>query len=199
MVSQIVVLFLHPRSAIKEYADVHILYLATFWQDLVDSGTRSYLYSTCLEAGLYQAAHQDGKSLISRVMNADYTQEMCTLAFPPGTYNAIPSSPDVDLWNMYGGYDVAADRLAFIDGAHDPWLGVCYHANSQPARYSSDLRPEHLIVNGGHHWDSYGQLDIPGEPQFIRAAHTWEIRTVKKWLRSFPEWSPASSNVTSRR
>lgn len=132
-------------------------------------------------------------------MNADYTQEMCTLAFPSGEYNALPSSPDVSLWNAYGGEDLQADRLAFIDGEHDVWLDVCYHSNEAPARYSSDLNPEYLIVSGGHHWDSYGQLDVPGEPQFIREAHYWQIRTVKKWLRAFDEWSPGSANVTTRR
>lgn len=171
---------------------------ATFWQELVDAGTRSYLYTSCLEAGVYQAANQNGKSLVSRVMTGAYTQEMCTLAFPPGQYNAIPASPDVDgLWNAYGGYNLSVDRLAFIDGHHDPWLGGCYHSNTAPARYSSDLHPEHLIVSGGHHWDSYGQLDVAGEPQFIRESHYWEVRTVKKWLREFIAWSPGAGMTTN--
>lgn len=122
-------------------------------------------------------------------MTGAYTQEMCTLAFPPGEYNVLPPTPDVDgLWNSYGGYNLSADRLAFIDGNHDVWLDGCYHANTADTpRYSSDLHPELLIETGGHHWDSYGQLDVPGEPQFIREAHYWEIRTVKKWLRAFGE------------
>lgn len=174
---------------------------ATFWQELVDSETLSYLYTTCLEAGLYQAAPKSGKSLLSRVMTGAYTQEMCTLAFPPGKYNAIPPSPLTEtLWNAYGGYELQADRLAFIDGEHDPWLDGCYHANTAPAaeqvRYSSDLHPEYLIVNGGHHWDSYGQLDIPGEPQFIRETHYWQIRTVNKWLREFGNWTPGVTAKT---
>lgn len=172
--------------------------IATWWTELVDPETLSYLYTTCLEAGLYQAAHQDGKSLLSRVIDVDYTQQLCTLAFPPGEYNTIPSSPEVDaLWNSYGGYDLQADRLAFVDGEHDPWLDTCYHSNSAPARYNSDLHPEYLIVSGGHHWDSYGQLDIPGEPQFIREGHYWQIRAVKKWLRDFPQWAPAQNGTAT--
>lgn len=82
----------------------------------------------------------------------------------------------------------------------DPWLDGCYHSNLAPQRYSSDLHPSHLIVDGGHHWDSYGILDVPGEPQFVREAHYWEIRTVRRWLRDFSSWSPASAgSLVARR
>jgi hypothetical protein len=41
----------------------------------------------------------------------------------------------------------------------------------------------------GHHWDSYafGYSNISTEPQFIREAHLWEIRSVKKWLGMWDE------------
>lgn len=165
----------------------------------MDDTTRAYLYTSCLEGGLYQAAPRTGPTLLSRVMDGSYTQEMCTLAFAPGEYNSIPSTPDVSLWNAYGGYNFSADRLAFIDGEHDVWLDGCYHANQAPApRVSSDSHPEYLIVSGGHHWDSSGILDVAGEPQFIREAHYWEIRTVKKWLRDFSSWTPSASGTVVR-
>lgn len=131
-------------------------------------------------------------------MDSTYTQEICQLAFPPGKYNAIPASPDLDRWNGYGGLNFSADRLALIDGEHDPWLDACYHSNGAPERASSDLHPEYLIQVGGHHWDSTGILDIPGEPQFIREAHYWEIRTVKKWLKGFASWMPGNSSTLAR-
>jgi hypothetical protein len=31
-------------------------------------------------------------------------------------------------------------------------------------------------------------MDIPAEPLFIQQAHLWEIRTVQKWLKTFPDW-----------
>lgn len=65
---------------------------------------------------------------------------------------------------------------------------MCYHSNDAPARYSSDLHPEHLIAGAGHHWDSYGILDVLAEPQFIREAHLWELRTVERWLAAFGGW-----------
>ena len=59
-------------------------------------------------------------------------------------------------------------------------------------RYSTDLRPEYLINGGGHHWDSnsLGYDNITAEPDFIREAHLWEIRIVKRWLADFANWEP---------
>ncbi|OCL06367.1 hypothetical protein AOQ84DRAFT_223885 [Glonium stellatum] len=160
----------------------------SYWADTTNSGDRSYLYSTCTEQGAYQVAPMHGPSLISRVLQVDYTQQWCTWAFPEGEYNAIPSTPNISYYNHYGGFDFRADRLAFIDGSSDVWNDLCYHSTFAPPRYSSDLHPEYLINGGGHHWDSYGILDVAAEPQFIREAHYWEIRTVKKWLKDFGSW-----------
>jgi hypothetical protein len=109
---------------------------------------------------------------------------------------------------VYGGYDLAADRLALVDGSEysprlddpaptdltqgiDPWLDICVHSKYAKPRESTDLRPAYLIAGAGHHWDSYGILDVNAEPDFIREAHKFEIRTVKKWLRTFsPNFKP---------
>ncbi|OCK74269.1 hypothetical protein K432DRAFT_386908, partial [Lepidopterella palustris CBS 459.81] len=88
----------------------------SFWADTTNSGLRSYLYSTCTEQGDYQVAPSYSPKLISSVLQVDYTQQWCTWAFPPGKYNSIPPTPDLDAYNKYGGYDVSADRLAHIDG-----------------------------------------------------------------------------------
>ncbi|KAK0289501.1 hypothetical protein LTR35_002698 [Friedmanniomyces endolithicus] len=163
---------------------------ATFYADPTNSGSRSYLYSTCTEAGLYQVARQNGPSLISRQLQVNYTQQWCEWAFPPGQYNTIPSTPDLYQINKYGGYNVGAPRLAHIDGDQDVWLDICYHSNDAPLRYTPNmaeavLHPQLLIAGGGHHWDSYGIGNVSAEPQFIRNAHLWEIRIVEDWLK---EW-----------
>jgi hypothetical protein len=72
----------------------------------------------------------------------------------------------------------------------DVWLDLCYHSNSAPLRVSSDIHPEFLIAGAGHHWDSYGILNVAAEPLFIQQAHLWEIRTVQKWLKTFDDWKP---------
>lgn len=166
----------------------------TYWAQTANDDNRSYLYSTCSEQGAYQVAPEKGPSLISRVLKVDYTQQWCNWAFPKGKYNTLPSKPLIERYNKYGGLSVVADRLAHIDGDNDVWLDLCYHSNSAPKRHSTDLRPEYLITGAGHHWDSYGIGNIEKEPQFIREAHKWEVRTVKKWLRDFDSWSPAHRN-----
>lgn len=56
-----------------------------WWANTTNTADRTYLYGTCTEMGAYQAAQPYGKkSLISRVINANYTQEWCNWAFPPG-------------------------------------------------------------------------------------------------------------------
>ncbi|KAI5365513.1 putative peptidase S28, alpha/Beta hydrolase [Septoria linicola] len=164
----------------------------TFYADPTNSASRSYLYSTCTESGAYQVARLDQPTLLSRVVQLNYTQQWCDWAFPPGEHNSIPSTPDLRPYNKYGGYNVIADRLAHIDGDQDVWLDLCYHSvDAGPRRTTSAedayLHPQLLITGAGHHWDSYGDKNISAEPQFIRAAHEWEIRVVKKWLQMFED------------
>ncbi|KAI0535231.1 extracelular serine carboxypeptidase-like protein [Xylaria digitata] len=161
------------------------------WADITNSGSRSYLYTSCTEQGAYIDAPKEGPSLISRVIDTSYEQQWCKWAFPKGEYNKIPSSPNLDVYNSFGSFNFTAERLAFIDGDQDVWNGLCYHSPMAPARrQTSDLRPELLITGAGHHWDSSGILNVEAEPQFIQEAHLWEVRTVKKWLRDFGTWKP---------
>jgi hypothetical protein len=155
---------------------------ATFWADTTNSASRSYLYSTCTEQGAYQVAPRNGPSLISHVLQVEYTQQWCTWAFPHGVHNSIPSTPNLRWYNRYGDFDISAPRLALIDGDVDVWKDVCYHSSEAPLRYGEN---QYLIAGAGHHWDSYGILDLRAEPDQIRAAHEWEVRRVKEWLQ---EW-----------
>ncbi|TVY92702.1 putative extracellular serine carboxypeptidase [Lachnellula willkommii] len=139
----------------------------------------------CTEQGAYQVAPKSGPALIMNVLQVDYTQQWCTWAFPRGKYNSIPSSPDLDRLNTYGSYNLSANRLALVDGGIDPWLDICVHSKYAPARESTDLRPAYLIAGAGHHWDSYGILNVSAEPLFIQQTHLFEIKTVRKWLRAF--------------
>ena len=157
----------------------------SYWSDTTNSGDRSYLYTTCTETGGFISAPENGPSLISRALRAPYTQNWCDWSFPPGTFNAIPSTPNLQETLKYGGF-VEAPRLALIDGAVDVWVDLCYHSHlSGKTRISSDLHPSYLIAGGGHHWDSTGIKNITAEPDYIREAHLWEIRLVKRWVE---EW-----------
>ncbi|KAK6078317.1 serine carboxypeptidase S28 [Seiridium cupressi] len=166
---------------------------ASWWADVSNSATRSYVYTSCVEQGAYIDAPTSSPALLSRVINTTYEQQWCEWAFPDGDFNKIPASPDVETYNSFGGFDFQADRLAFIDGDQDVWNGLCFHSPKAtwPRPESTDLHPHYLITGAGHHWDSYGILDVEAEPQFIREAHKWEIRTVKKWLDGFVDWRSA--------
>ena len=163
----------------------------TYWALDHNHGKRSYLYTTCTEYGLYQVANKGGPSLVANPLNIEYTQQWCDWAFPPGKYNKIPSSPDLNMINKYGGYNVSQVRLAHIDGDNDVWLDICYHSNDAPLRYTPSYTnayayPQLLINGAGHHWDSNGLgglKNVSLEPQFIQNAHLWEIRIVQQWMR----------------
>lgn len=164
---------------------------ASHWAATANSGDRSYLYTTCTEMGAYITAPRHGPSLISRVLQVPYTQQWCDWAFPPGQHNRIPPTPNLEETNKYGGYNIQAPKLARIDGGVDVWLDLCYHSHfANTIRISSDEYPSYLIAGGGHHWDSTGIGNITAEPDYIREAHLWEIRTVKRWIE---EWGSKTS------
>ena len=57
----------------------------SYWANTTKALLRSYLYTTCTEFGAYQVANPPGqKSLVSRVLQVDYTQQGCDWSFPKG-------------------------------------------------------------------------------------------------------------------
>lgn len=164
---------------------------ASHWADETNSADRSYLYTTCSEMGAFITAPHHGPSLISRVLKVPYTQQWCNWAFPPGEYNTLPPTPQLEETNKYGGYNIHAPKLALIDGEADVWVDLCFHSHfAHTTRISSDKYPSYLIAGGGHHWDSTGILNVTAEPDYIREAHLWEIRTVRRWIK---EWQSGTS------
>ncbi|KIV95276.1 hypothetical protein PV10_02949 [Exophiala mesophila] len=165
----------------------------TFYADPTSSASRSYLYSTCTEQGAYQMPQPAGTpSLLLRTITLNYTQQWCTWAFPAGPLSPqavpSPSGPDLSWYNKYGDFSISAPRLAFIDGSSDVWRDVCYHGRNASTS-TNGIRYGELqsVINGaGHHWDSYGILDLDAEPDFIKAAHRWELDLVGQWL---VEWN----------
>ncbi|KAK7885404.1 hypothetical protein LTR67_010582 [Exophiala xenobiotica] len=169
----------------------------TFYADVSNSASRSYLYSTCTEQGAYQVPQPYGTpSLLSRAINLNYTQQWCTWAFPKGPLSpqAVPSphGPNLTWYNKYGDFDISSPRLSFIDGGSDVWRDVCYHGHNASTRYGEH---QMLISGGGHHWDSYGILNISAEPDFIRAAHQWELKQVMGWMK---EWNQTHGTKRKR-
>ncbi|KAH9813868.1 extracellular serine carboxypeptidase [Melampsora americana] len=141
---------------------------------------RSWMYQCCREEAFFPTnTAVGGSSIVSRYLTLDYNTRQCKQSFPPGAHNQIPSIPDVS---------IAADRLAFIDGRHDPWLYATPHSPLAKPRKSTLTRPFYLIENGVHHYDENGLsggLSNQTLPEEIRSIHLFEIQFITSWLNDF--------------
>ncbi|CDO71761.1 hypothetical protein BN946_scf184920.g45 [Trametes cinnabarina] len=118
--------------------------------------------------------------------------QVCTqwgffMAYPPGHFFKVPAEPNITAVNSLGGYNIAYDRLAIIDGQWDPWRGDTPHSPDPAAHPRPDtiIRPFKLIFQGVHHYDENGLADHSKEPPQIRAIHEQEVEFVKAWLKDF--------------
>lgn len=107
----------------------------------------------CAEWGYLQTgnAPPGHPTIVSRLLTLEYTAEICALAFPPGEMYAIPAAPNVTAINQWGGLELAADRLAFVDGSADPWIFATPHsplADGGGEREDTIKRPFKLIEGG---------------------------------------------------
>ncbi|KDQ17272.1 hypothetical protein BOTBODRAFT_648619 [Botryobasidium botryosum FD-172 SS1] len=123
--------------------------------------------------------------IVSKFVTSVGLAEFCNYQFPPGKFASIPAVPDVESINAFGGLDIAADRLAFIDGTQDPWLGATPHSWLAKNRTDTVQRPFKLIPNGVHRYDENGMADHSKEPAYIQQIHTQEVEFVRGWLK---EW-----------
>ena len=69
----------------------------SYWANVANDDSRSYLYTTCTESGGYQTAHPRGPNLLSRVMKVDYTQvspfQHCTCSKLTSSNGVLGPSP----------------------------------------------------------------------------------------------------------
>jgi len=91
--------------------------------------------------------------------------------------------PNVTGVNALGDFDIAADRLAIIDGEVDPWRPDTPHSKYASDREDTILRPFKIIPHGVHHYDEYGLRNIVDEPPEIRQIHGEMIVFVMEWLK----------------
>ena len=159
----------------------------TFYaQDDITQTWRSWPYQYCTEWGFLQTGSGVPSGvlpLISRTISLDYELIICQDAFN------LTSPPDPSIINQYGGYSIAYDRLAFIDGEDDPWRGATPHAPAAPARPSTTERPFIQIAGAVHHWDENGlfsnetSASLPPAP--VASAQSAEAAFVQSWLKEF--------------
>jgi len=124
-----------------------------YQQDDLSQSWRSWPYQYCSQWGFLQTGSGVPKNqlpLISRLIDLPYEEIICREAFN------ITTPPNTQIINKYGGYDIAYDRLAFIDGEVDPWRRATPHAPEAKPRTSTMERPFILISGAVHHWDENG-------------------------------------------
>ncbi|KAJ7758085.1 serine carboxypeptidase S28-domain-containing protein [Mycena maculata] len=148
---------------------------------------RLWLFQVCTEWGYFTTAppYPDHPRIVSKLLTLGYESKVCHQAFAPGKHFAVPSLPNVTVVNDLGDFDIAADRLAIIDGEVDPWRPATPHSEYAWDRADTPLRPFKLIPGGVHHYDEWGLLDLADEPPEIRKIHEEMIDFVGEWLKDW--------------
>lgn len=130
----------------------------------------------------------DRLPLISRAVTLEHATYYCRHAFN------ISTPPNVNAINKMGGFELSYPRLAFIDGAQDPWRQAGPHRMGLKGRTSTTSEPFILVDWGVHHWEEYGvaneteaeeQPDYP--PKQVVHTQQQEVEFVMAWLDEFAE------------
>ncbi|PIL22459.1 hypothetical protein GSI_15147 [Ganoderma sinense ZZ0214-1] len=149
----------------------------------LDQIWRLWLFQVCTEWGYFSTAPPAGKPrIVSRLLTLEYESKICKQAYPPGKHFVVPSFPNISAVNALGDFDIAADRLAIIDGEVDPWRPVTPHSDYARDREDTILRPFKVIGGGVHHWDENGRRNLLEEPSQIQMIHEDIIVFVTSWL-----------------
>ncbi|KAJ6611408.1 serine carboxypeptidase S28-domain-containing protein [Mycena sp. CBHHK59/15] len=153
----------------------------------LDQDWRLWLFQVCTEWGYFSTAPPDPEHprIISNLLTLAYESKICRQAFAPGKYFTVPALPNVTVVNILGDFDIAADRLAIIDGEVDPWRPATPHSDYAFDREDTTLRPFKVIPGGVHHYDEWGLLNLADEPPEIREIHEEMIFFVKEWLKDW--------------
>jgi len=156
-----------------------------YQETTLDQDWRLWQFQVCTQWGYFTTAPPDQKQprIISRRLDLAYESKICKQAFLPGEHFTVPSLPNITAVNALGDFDIAADRLALIDGEVDPWRPDTPHSDDAHDRKDTLLRPFKLIPGAVHHWDEYGLRNVSEEPPEIRKIHAEMIDFVTEWLK----------------
>ncbi|KAJ7743079.1 serine carboxypeptidase S28-domain-containing protein [Mycena metata] len=93
---------------------------------------RSWMRQYCSEYGFYQRGDPENPlSIETSFLSLDLFQQQCTETFPD-----LPSSPQVQLVNKYGGWNMTPSNIMFSNGEFDPWrtMGLASIESNSPQR-----------------------------------------------------------------
>ncbi|KAF8905141.1 serine carboxypeptidase S28-domain-containing protein [Mucidula mucida] len=155
----------------------------------LDQEWRLWMFQVCTQWGYFMTAPPDPTypSIVSQYITLAYESKLCKQAYPPGDFFKVPAMPNVTAVNVLGDFDIAADRLAIIDGEVDPWRPATPHSDYAKDREDTIVRPFKLIPDAVHHYDEWGYKNLADEPEEIRQIHGEMILFVLEWLK---DWTP---------
>ncbi|KAJ7636358.1 peptidase S28 [Roridomyces roridus] len=160
-----------------------------FQQTDLSQTWRLWQFQVCTQWGFFDSHPPNSSipSIVSQFVDVPYSSKICQQAYPPGQFFQVPALPNIEDVNQIGGFSIAHDRLAIIDGQVDPWGFDCAHSFISPnaSRPDTALRPFKLIPGAVHHYDENGLADHTLEPPAIQAIHMQEVEFVQGWLADF--------------
>ncbi|KIP08945.1 hypothetical protein PHLGIDRAFT_29302 [Phlebiopsis gigantea 11061_1 CR5-6] len=152
----------------------------------LDNTWRLWLFQVCTEWGYFSTAPPEGyPRIVSSLLTLEYESKTCAQAYLPGKHFQVPKLPNVTVVNVLGDFDIADDKLAFIDGDVDPWKPCTPHSMYAEPRADTILRPFKLIPDGVHHFDENGLRNIEDEPAHIQKIHREIVEFVTEWLKDW--------------
>ncbi|KAJ6624926.1 peptidase S28 [Mycena sp. CBHHK59/15] len=93
---------------------------------------RSWMRQYCSEYGFYQRGDPENPlSIETSFLSLDLFQQQCSETFPD-----LPASPQVNLINKYGGWNMTPSNIMFTNGEFDPWrtMGLASIESNSPQR-----------------------------------------------------------------
>jgi len=96
---------------------------------------------------------QKAPRIVSRLHTLENESKICRQAFLPGKHFTVPSLPNVTAVNALGGFSIARDRLAIIDGEGPfvyPYFGAFYFPPIPPRTTASPTPISPAYVRGYH-------------------------------------------------
>jgi hypothetical protein len=100
----------------------------------------SWEYQFCSEFGYFQVGDATAQSnIITTLETVDEIQKECNAIFP----GMLPSAPQVDNINKYGGWKTNPTQVLFTNGELDPWrtLSVASEESNAPKRKATTTVP----------------------------------------------------------
>ncbi|KAF8894239.1 serine carboxypeptidase S28-domain-containing protein [Gymnopilus junonius] len=97
---------------------------------------RSWMWQYCSEYGFYQRGDPNNPlSIETSFLSLELFQQQCDETFPKG----LPSSPQVQNVNKYGGWKMNPSNVMFSNGEFDPWrtMGLASIESNAPNRKPS--------------------------------------------------------------